>query len=167
MLGKFLGYTTRIINPERLIQKVAGKEKIFGSSPFDARTQNILSGSKVPVGIFVDKNTGTFNQVIVPLYSEKDGILVEYIQRLIKNSGAEITVCDSAGIIKNQLEIKEAIRAIEHETPNRIKKSDKVIDEQFIGQFQLMMVTTDGWKKLVDSRQTWLKQTPSILILQT
>lgn len=166
LLGKILGYTTRIVNPDRLIQKVSGKEKIFGNSPFDDRTQNILSGSRVPVGIFVDKNTGNFDQIIVPFYSEKDGFLVDYIQRLIKNSDAQVTATDPNNIVKKQIEIKEAIRAIEQEAPNHITlNSEKILDEQFIKKFQLMVISTDGWKKLVDSRSSWLNQTPSILIL--
>jgi hypothetical protein len=167
LLGKILGYTTRIVNPDRLIHKVAGKEKLFGNSPFDDRTQNILSNSKVPVGIFVDKNTGSFNQVIVPFYSEKDSSLIEYIQRLIKNSEAQITVADPIGLIKNHTEIKEAIRAIEQEAPNHITlNNEKIINEEYVQQFQLMVISVDGWKKLVDSRISWLNQTPSILIIR-
>jgi Kef-type K+ transport system membrane component KefB len=167
LLGKILGYTTRIINPDRLIQKVAGKEKIFSNSPFDARTENILIGSKVPVGIFVDKNTGDFKRIFVPFLSEKDGFLMEYVQRLILNSEAQVTITDTSEIIKNNNQIKEAIRNIEHVTPNNIALSrTKNIDEQFIEPFQLMIISTEGWKKLVDSRQSWIKQTPSILILQ-
>jgi hypothetical protein len=167
LLGKILGYTTRIINPDRLIQKVAGKEKMLVNSPFDTRTQNILLGSKVSVGIFVDKNMGKFHRVFVPFLSEKDRFLMEYIQRLINNSGTQVTITDTAEIIKTHNEIKEAISAIEHVTPNNITLSrTKEIDEKFIIPFQLMLVTTDGWKKLVDSRQSWIKQTPSILILQ-
>lgn len=167
LLGKILGYTTRIINPDRLIQKVAGKENIFSNSPFDARTENILMGSKVPVGIFVDKNTGDFKRVFVPFLSGKDGFLMEYIQRLIHNSEAQVTVTDTVEIIRNNHEIKEAIRAIEHVTPNNITLSrTKNIDEQFIKPFQLMIISAEGWKKLVDSGQSWIKQTPSILILK-
>jgi len=167
LLGRILGYTTRIVNPDRLIQKVSGKEKMFENSPFDDRTQNILSSSKVPVGIFVDKNTGNFDQVIVPFYTENDGFLIEYIQRLIKNSEVQVTATDPAGTIRNRTEIKEAIRAIEQEAPNHITiHSDKEIDEEFIRQFQLMIISTEGWKKLVDSRSAWLNQVPSILILK-
>jgi len=168
LLGRILGYTTRIINPDRLIQKVAGKEKLFGNSPFDDRTQNILSGSKISVGIFVDKTAGDFDQVIVPFFSEKDGFLVEYIQRLIKNSEAQITVTDPVNMIKNNIHIKEAIRSIEQEAPNHITlNSIKDINEQFISQFQLMVISIDGWKKLIDLRPVWLNKTPSILILKT
>lgn len=167
LLGRVLGYTTRIVNPDRLIQKLSGKERLFRNSPFDERTQNILSRSKVPVGIFVDKKMGSFDRVMVPLFSEKDGFLVDYIQRLINNSGAQITVTDPLGILVNHTEIKEAIRAIEQEAPNHLALNNhEVINEQFISQFQLMVISTDGWKRLIDSRQSWLSQMPSILILQ-
>ena len=168
LLGKILGYTTRIVNPDRLIQKVSGKEKLFGYSAFDDRTQYILSNSKVPVGIFVDKNTGSFDQVVVPFYSENDSTLIEYIQRLIKNSESQITVCDPINLIRNHIEIKETIRAIEQEAPNHITTNhEQVIDEVFLKQFQLVLISVDSWRKLVESRCSWLNQTPSILIMRT
>lgn len=167
LLGRFLGYTTRIVNPDRLFQKVSGREKLFETSTFDDRTQNILSYSKVPVGILVDKNTGNWDQIIAPFFTEKDGFLIEYIQRLIKNSEAQVTVSDPVGLIRNHKEIKEAIRAIEQEAPNHITLNNgKVIDEQFIRQFQLMVISTEGWEKLVESRSNWINQAPSILILK-
>ena len=167
LLGKILGYTTSIVNPDRLIHKVSGKEKLFGNSPFDDRTQNILSNSKAPVGILVDKNTGNWEQIIAPFYSEKDNFLIEYLQRLINNSEAQVTVTDPVGIIKNHIEIKEAIRAIEQEAPNHITLDQvNVIDETFIQKFQLMIVSAEGWKTLVESRSSWLSAAPSILILQ-
>lgn len=167
LLGKILGYTTSIVNPDRLLKQVSGKGKAFKNSPFDDRTQNILSRSKVPVGILIDKNLEGQDHVIAPFYSEKDGFMMEYIQRLIRNSGAQVTVTDPMGVIKNNAEIKEAIRAIEQEASNHITLSNgKNIDEQLIGQFQLMVISTEGWKKLIDSRTDWLNKTPSILILQ-
>lgn len=167
LLGRILGYTTRIVNPDRLMQKVSGKEKFFENSPFDDRTQHILTNTKVPVGIFVDKNPGSFDQIIVSLYSEDDIALVEYIQRFIKNSEAQVTVTDPTNLVRTHTEIKEAIRAIEQEAPNHITlASNPVIDEKLLQNFQLMIVSAAGWKKLVDSRSTWLNQTPSMLILR-
>lgn len=168
LLGRILGYTTRIVNPDRLMQKMAGKEKLFGNTPFDDRTQSILSNTKVPVGIFVDKNTGSFNQIIAPLFSENDLSLVKYIKRFINNSDAQVTITDSFDLIRKNTEIRESIRAIEQEAPNHISWNNEItIDEQFIQNFQLMVISAEGWKKLVDSRSTWLNNTPSILILRT
>ena len=56
MLGKILGFTSRIINPDLLLNKVTRREKLFENSPFDEKTRLIVSKSEVPVGIFIDKN---------------------------------------------------------------------------------------------------------------
>ena len=167
LLGRILGYTTRIINPDRLIQKATGKQSLFNNSPFDDRTQNILSNTNTSVGIFVDKNTGDYNQIIVPFYAEQDGFLIEYIKDLILNSKAQVTVTDPSGLIPAHTEIKEDLQAIERDSPSQLTLyNGKVIDDQLIQQFQLMVISTDGWKKLVDSRSTWLNKTPSILIIR-
>ena len=167
LLGKILGYTTRIVNPDRLMLKVAGKEKLFSNSPFDDRTQNILSNTNIPVGIFIEKNKTAWTRIMVPFYAQKDGFLIEYIQRLIKNSETQVIVTDPQNIIHKFPEVKEAIREIEQLVPNQIYlHNDQVIDEQFIQQFQLMVISTDGWKNLVDSRTAWLQNAPSILILR-
>jgi hypothetical protein len=168
LLGRILGYTTRIVNPDRLMQKVAGKEKLFGNTPFDDRTQSILSNTRVPVGIFVDKNTGSFNQIIALFFSENDLSMIKYIKRFINNSDAQVTITDSTDLIRRNTEIRESIRAIEQEAPNHITwNNETVIDKQFIQNFQLMVISAEGWKKLVDSRSAWLNNTPSILILRT
>lgn len=167
LLGRILGYTTRIVNPDRLMQKVAGKEKLFGNSPFDDRTQTILSNAKVPVGIFVEKKAESFDQIVVLMYEENDLSLIKYVKRFIKNSEAQVTVADTTDLIKKNTEIKEAFRAIEQEAPNHITwNNEATIDEQFIRNFQLMVISANGWKKLVDRRYSWLNQTPSILILR-
>jgi len=53
LLGKVIGFTTRIINPERLMDKFTGKEGLFANSPFDERTRQILLKAKMPVGILI------------------------------------------------------------------------------------------------------------------
>jgi len=168
LLGRILGYTTRIVNPDRFIQKVARKEKVFSNSPFDDRTQNILNGSKVPVGIFIEKNSGIINQILVPIYSEKDEFLFEYIQLLINNIKAQVLVTSPDKKIASNSEIQDVIQAIEHEKPGHIKlDTEKIIDEQFVQQFQLMVISADGWKKHLESQCPGKKKTPSILIFKT
>jgi hypothetical protein len=42
LLGRLLGFTTKIINPEKLLNTVKGKGNIFNNSPFDDFTLQIL-----------------------------------------------------------------------------------------------------------------------------
>ncbi|PZR24313.1 MAG: cation/H(+) antiporter [Flavobacterium psychrophilum] len=167
LLGKILGFTTRIINPESLVNTITGKEKLFENSPFDERTEHILSKSEAPVGILVDKEFKSADRVFVTIFDAADAFLIEYAQKLISNVGAQVTVLDADGSIKNNAEIKETIRSIEHNVPNHIKLlSQRTLEKEFLQQQDLMIISVDSWKKLVESRSPWLNDTPSLLIIQ-
>jgi len=167
LLGRVLGYTNRIINPDRLIDKLSGKEGLFENSPFDERTRHIVAYSKMPVGILVDKNLEEIDQIFMPLFSAEDKFLIEYAQKLIHNNGSQITILDTAGEIKNNSEIKESIRAIEQIAPNHITMStEKTMKKEFLEHQDLMIISLDSWKKLVDSQSVWLNNTPSVLIIK-
>ncbi len=167
LLGKILGFTTRFINPEKLINQVTGKENLFENSPFDERTRNILNKSKVPVGVLIDKDFSSAETVFIPVFSENDTFLIQFAQKLINNSESQITILDVAGQIKNNPELKEKIRAIEQKAPNHIHVlNERIMDKDFLGGLNLMIVSIDSWKKLVDSKSLWLSDIPSTLILK-
>jgi len=167
LLGKILGFTTRIINPESLLNTFTGKEKLFENSPFDDRTQHILSKTEAPVGILVDKEFSSTDRVFVTIFDPADAFLINFAQRLISNAGSQVTVLDADGMVKNNAGIKESIRAIEHNVPNHIKLlSQRKIEKEFLEEQDLMIISVDSWKKLVESRSTWLNDTPSLLIIK-
>ena len=121
----------------------------------------------MPVGILVDKNLEEIDQVFMPLFSADDKFLIEYAQKLIHNNGSQITVLDIAGEIKNNSEIKESIRSIEQIAPNHITMSnEKTMKKEFLENQDLMIISLDSWKKLVDSQSVWLNNTPSVLIIK-
>jgi len=167
LLGKVLGFTTRIINPDRLIDKLAGKEGLFENSPFDERTRQIITKSKMAVGILVDKKLDEINTVFLPIFSAEDAFLIDYAQKLIHNNGSQVTVLDAVGQIKNNTQIRENIRSIEQTAPNHIMvTNEKTIKKEFLDQQDLMLISLESWKKLVDSHSTWLNNTPSVLIIK-
>lgn len=166
LLGKILGFTTKIINPEKLINQVTGKESLFENSPFDDRTRTILDKSDTSVGVFVDKGFEKIDQVFIPIFSEKDIYLILFAQKLIKNSGSQITVLDAVGQIKNNSEIKELIRSIEQFAPNHINLiNELIVEKEFLKQNDLMITSANSWKKLIESKSAWLSDIPSTLIL--
>lgn len=167
LLGKILGFTTRIINPENLLNTFTGKEKLFENSPFDDRTQHILSKTTSSVGILVDKDFQKADAVFVTIFDAADAFIIEFAQKLIANSGAQVTVLDADGTIKNNAEIKESIRIIEQNVPNHIKLlNQRKIEKEFLQEQDLMIISVESWKKLVESRSPWLNHTPSLLILK-
>ncbi len=166
LLGKFLGFTTKIINPEKFINQVTGKESLFENSPFDDRTRTILGKSDTSVGVLIDKDFSKIDQIFIPIFREKDIYLILFAQKLIKNSGSQITVLDAVRQIKNNSEIKELIRTIEQFAPNHINLvNERIIEKEFLKQNDLMIVSADSWKKLIETKSVWLSDIPSTLIL--
>ena len=167
LLGKVLGFTTRIINPDRFIDKITGKEGLFENSPFDERTRQIVANSKMPVGIFVDKDLEEINRVFMPVFKKEDAFLIEFAQKLIHNNGSQITVLDAVGQIKSNPEIQESVRSIEQIAPNHIMMmQERTLKKEFLEEQDLMIISLDSWKKLVDSQSVWLANLPSVLIIK-
>ncbi len=166
LLGKILGFTTRIINPETLINTVTGKENLFETPVMDERTRHILSKSDIPVGILVDKNFTNTNKVFIPLLGPEDEYLVSYAQQLISNAGSQVAILDVTGTIQNNPSISQKIKAIQQKTPgNIVLYIERLITKDFLQQQNLMIISLNSWKKLVDSKSVWLSESPSTLII--
>lgn len=163
-LGRALGFTTQIMNPEKLINTVTGKEKLIESSFIDNGTRLILSRIKIPVGILIDKDFSPPNNVFVPIFNEDDAFLINYAQKLIHNIGAQISVFDISN--KNNPNIKERIRLIEHNAPNHIRSvSAEYINEHFLEKQDLIIISIENFERFVLSRKTWANKIKSILIV--
>lgn len=166
LLGRLLGFTTKIINPEKLLNTVKGKGNIFNNSPFDDFTLQILDKTNIPVGVLVEKDFKSADRVFVPIFNLSDFYLLEYAKRLINNNNSQIIILDAAGQIRNNIEVKELIRSIEQVAPNHITLyNEKKIEKEFLNSQDLMLVSSKSWKNLIDSKSIWLSDIPSTLII--
>ncbi|SFN25666.1 transporter, CPA2 family [Chryseobacterium oleae] len=166
LLGRLLGFTTKIINPEKLLNTVKGKGNIFNNSPFDDFTLQILDKTHIPVGVMVEKDFKSADKVFVPIFNLSDFYLLEYAKRLINNNNSQIIILDAAGQIRNNIEVKELIRSIEQVAPNHITLyNEKKIEKEFLNAQDLMLVSSKSWKNLIDSKSLWLSDIPSTLII--
>lgn len=167
LLGKVLGFTTRIINPDRLLDKITGKEGLFANSIFDERTRQIIAKNKTPLGILVDNDLHNTDKVFVPFFGTEDAFLVDYIQKFVFNNNSKINIIDINHQIENNFLIKNAIENLEKKYPDNITIVDEhKIQKAFLIKQDLMVIGLESWKKLVDSQSVWLSNLPSVLIIK-
>ena len=165
-LGKLLGITTKIINPEKLYHTLTGSEKILDNG-FDDRTNAIIRSTKMELGIFTDKGLKKIDDVIILVLSNEDDFLMSYAQKMIHNNESRIVIIDYNDIIKNNAELKENIRAIEQQAPNHIALySQENINESFLQSMDLLLISIDAWRYFVEHEPVWLSQVPSVLIVK-
>ena len=113
LLGRLVGITSRIINPERLVGTLTGKEKIFETAVFDDRVRQLVREVKVPLGIYVDKQLAAIQRVVIPLFTLSDSFLLAYAQKLITNNGARIVLLDTGSVFDQSPELLSTIRGME------------------------------------------------------
>ncbi|RXK86970.1 cation:proton antiporter [Filimonas effusa] len=167
LLGKILGFTNKIITPERLYDTLTGKEKLFDHSAFDERLKQIIRTTRIPVAVFVDKEPEEIKQVFVPIFSISDSFLLIYAQKLVYNSEANVIILDATGVIKQNPEFKATIAAIEQHHPGSISlHRDNKIEKEFLDRQDLMLISLDSWKQALETQSIWLSNTPSVLIIK-
>jgi Kef-type K+ transport system membrane component KefB len=167
LLGRVVGFTTRIINPDRLIDKFTGKEGLFENSPFDERTRQIVAKTKLPLGILIDKELQEIDQVFIPVFKTEDVFLIDYAEKLINNNNSKIIILDVNNHIQNNFVLQSAVKSLEQKHTNNIEVvSDKTVSLAFLEKQDLMLISLESWKALLDSDSDWLIGVPSVLIIK-
>jgi hypothetical protein len=63
--------------------------------------------------------------------------------------------------------IQNAITTLETKYPKNLTlANERIMKKEFLTNKDLMIISLDSWKKLVDSRSVWLSNIPSILIIK-
>ena len=167
-LGKLLGFTTRIINPDRLLDKITGKEGLFENSIFDERTRQIIAKNKIPLGILIDNDLVNTDKIFVPIYGVEDIFLVAYIQKFVFNNNSKINIIDVNNQMESNFLLKSAIQTLQQDFPDNISLLPETqVNKSFLVKQDLIVIGLESWKKLVESQSDWLSNSPSVLIIKT
>jgi hypothetical protein len=115
----------------------------------------------------IDKELKEVNQVFIPIFCPEDSFLMEYAQKLVHNNNSKIVIFDVNGNIESNFVLKSAINSLEQKYAKNITlMDDKIIKKEFLAKQDLMIISIESWKTLVDSRSVWLSRVPSVLILK-
>ena len=118
------------------------------------------------MGILIDKKLEKVEKYSFRSFNNSDSFLIQYAQKFIHNADAQVIVLDAAGKIKNHTDMKEQIRSIEQKAPNHIAIiNEKAMDKSFFEGHDLVVLSLDSWKMLVETKRRWLSDIPSTLII--
>jgi hypothetical protein len=121
----------------------------------------------MPLGILIDKDLQDVNQVFIPIFSSEDSFLFDYAQKLIFNNNSKIEILDVNGDIPTNFVVQSAMESLENKYPNNINlMEDEIMQKEFLASKDIMIISLESWKSLVDSQSDWLSGIPSVLILK-
>ncbi len=168
LLGRILGFTTKVINPEKLYETITGKDNLFATGYFDERTKNIIRKVDIPTGILIDKGfPAAIERIVVSLHTPGDSFLLLYLQKFIQNSEVLVTLLDVNDVIKMNVELKEAARAIAHSAPKQlvVVRGPETTGIAF-ASFDLLLLSLPAWKAWIRENNGLLKEAPTTLVLK-
>lgn len=164
LLGRVLGFTTKIINPEKLLNTVRGREPLLETSIIDLNTRTIEKKTKMPVGILLDKEIKKFDNILFIYFDKEDVYLNKYSKKFIDNEYSLITILDY--IPNDKSSIKQSLSTYEEtylDSINIITYKD--ISENLIASQDLIIVSFKNFNKLFQLKKDWLNSIPSVLII--
>jgi hypothetical protein len=69
--------------------------------------------------------------------------------------------------INSNFVIKSALNSLEEKYPQNITlMKERIIKKEFLSNQDLMIISLESWKTLVETRSIWLSRVPSVLILK-
>lgn len=167
LLGRLFGFTTRIINPEKIMFQMMERDNILENSIFSYSTQQILHKTKLSVGVLIDNNFEKAERIMIPIYNRSDLKLIKYAQKFIHNVESQVLIIDIKGLVLQDTETLELIRSIEQIAPNHITRYGELeINEAFIAEQDLIILSTESWKELFNDQNTWVAKIPSTLLIK-
>lgn len=164
LLGRVLGFTTKIINPEKLLNTVRGREPLLETSIIDLNTRAIEKKTKMPVGILLDKEIKKFDNILFIYFDKEDVYLNKYSKKFIDNEYSLVTILDY--IPNDKSSIKQSLSTYEEtylDSINIITYKD--ISENLIASQDLIIVSFKNFNKLFQLKKDWLNSIPSVLII--
>lgn len=170
VLGRFLGFSNRLIHiPNYLLTKLGNKKKWskMMMAPLDEGTRTIVSKSDMPVGIFMDKGLENMRNVFVPILSEDDIFMGEFMERLAQNSYVRITLWDAIGLVDDSIDFIKSVRAIKAVNPYlfQLWNNNIPIDADILKKQDLVFISLNSWIELDDKNPKLMKDLPSTLVM--
>ncbi len=167
LLGRVLGFTNWLINPERLYGSILGKSPLIDQALFDKRTSQILKTVKIPVGVLVNRNFEYSQRIILLLFDERDSYLIRYAEKFITNNGTMVTIMDLHATIEQSDSIKDMIASIERISPDRLTVSTTtVLSDDMLSAQNLVMISLQAWQMETEKDSQWITKSPSVLIIK-
>lgn len=147
---------------------VGSSHSIFSGDAVGGKVRTFLEDARCHVGVLVDRDFEVADRILVHLQDIHDLFLISFAERFIANNSAKVTLSDPNRLIKSNTIFSMAVEKIRNENKDSITIHEThTLSQEFLNEFNLVVVSYSDWRDLTKSRQNWLPYTPSVLILKS
>lgn len=167
-LGDLLGFTSRVMDPSKLIGSLTGRDSLLPTDDqLDPKVRQLIEGAACSVGVFMDKGFTKASAVLLPLASPGDLFLLHYAERLLLDEGTRVTLLDPAGLVQREPSFRSGAQRLARSAPERLTVMPaRQLDAALLAEHDLLLTSYTGWLRAAGSRAPWLSAVPSTLIIK-
>lgn len=163
LLGNVLGFTTRLINPEKLINTVTGKEHLFQKQSFDEGLIKIMAKVRIPVGVLINRNFQSAQRILLPILQKQDEQLLHYAARFIRCNNAHVDIQWVNAALRD--EMSALLQQLEVEFRENIGIMEFNTTEKLADRYDLLVTSAASWTYSWEQMENNNITDTSILIL--
>jgi hypothetical protein len=128
----------------------------------------LFNRNTVSTSLFIDKGVAEFRKLFIPILHKADIHIFTYLYRIAQQENVKVMVWDAIGLIQSDPKIQKLYQFIVKKTDGRIClwNDNKKIECDFIKEQDLIVISTEGWDKLVCTPLQWTDCLPSTLIIK-
>ena len=146
---------------------VGGSQSLFSDNVVGGKVKTLMGETRCHVGALVDRDFEVADKVIVVLQDFNDLFLISFAERFIVNNGSSVMLADPHRLVKSNMIFSMAFEKISSENPERIRLFEShALDADLVRPFDLLLISTSGWKDVDRPANQWIRHAPSMLILK-
>ena len=153
-----------IANEESYSLLLVGSSKaLFSKDETGGKIKNFFDDCNCSVGVLVDKGFDQINNVLLLLHESSDKFLLQFGRKFLMNSASELTIIDINNSLQKDKSVAELMKV------NASKKisvqTELTQSNTSINYFDLVLISLESWDKIRETNSEWIKNSPSLLII--
>ena len=153
-----------IANEESYSMLLVGSSRaLFSRDETGGKIKNFFDDCNCSVGVLIDKGFNQINNVVLLLYDSSDKFLLQFGRKFLMNSASELTIIDRNNFLQKDKSVAEMIKA------NASKKinfqTEMTFSDTSANNFDLILISLESWDKIRETNSEWIKNSPSLLII--
>jgi hypothetical protein len=146
---------------------VGGSHSLFSHDVVGGKVKTLIEETRCHVGVLVDREFHSAGRLMVLLQDINDLFLLSFAERFIAHSQTHVVVADPHRLIKTNVTFSMAFAKINSQYPEQLHLHESyTLGIDRLPRFDLVLVSTSGWRDLRKTTNPWLTERQSFLILK-
>jgi len=153
-----------IANEESYSMLLVGSSKaLFSRDETGGKIKNFFDDCDCSVGVLVDKGFDQINNVLLLLHESSDKFLLQFGRKFLMNSASELTIIDINNSLQKDKSIAQMINVNESKKINF--QTQMTFSDISMNNYDLILISLESWDKIRETNSEWIKNSPSLLII--